>query len=150
MRTGFTVPFGHYEFNKLPFGLSNSLANFQRLMDKVLNDLIVSELFVFIDDLFSKSAEEHAIRLEHMLERLEKAHLQLHSGKCIFAQPRVSYLGFELSESGVSAYVDKGKTFQEYPTLKNVKVVRALLGLAYFYRNLVPNIAEIAKPLTHY
>ena len=62
-RTGFTVSFGHYEFNRLPFGLSNSPANFQRLMDTVLKDLIGSELFVFIDDLivFSKSGEEHAI-----------------------------------------------------------------------------------------
>ena len=149
-RTGFTVPFGHYEFNRLPFGLSNSLANFQRLMDTVLKDLIGSELFVFIDDLIvlSKSAKERAIRLEHVLQRLEKANLQLHPGKCVFAQPRVRYLGFELLESGVSACAYKVKAVKEYPTLKNVKDVRAFLGLASFYRKLVPDFAEIAKPMT--
>ena len=90
-RIGFTMPFGHYEFNRLRFGLSNSPGNFQRLMETVLKYLIGSELFVFIDDLivFSKSAEEHVIRLEHMFQKLEKANLQLHPGKCVFAQPRV-------------------------------------------------------------
>jgi hypothetical protein len=57
--TGFSVPSGHYEFNRLPFGLSNSPANFQRLMDRVLKDLIGTECSVYVDDviLFSSSAD---------------------------------------------------------------------------------------------
>ena len=49
-RTGFTTPSGHYEFNRLPFGLSNSPANFQRLMNTVLRNLIGVECWVYIDD----------------------------------------------------------------------------------------------------
>jgi len=58
-RTVFTVPSGHYEFNRLPFGLSNNPASFQRLMDVVLKELVGPECWVFIDDLivFSKTAE---------------------------------------------------------------------------------------------
>jgi len=57
--TDFTVPSGHYEFKRLPFGLSNIPANFQRLMDTVLKDLLGTECFVFIDDIivFCSSAE---------------------------------------------------------------------------------------------
>jgi hypothetical protein len=77
-------------------------------MDIVLKDLIGPECWMFIDDLviFSRSAEEHALRLEHVLERLEKANLQLNPGKCEFAQTRVQYLGCVLSENGVSASAD--------------------------------------------
>ena len=73
-RTAFTVPSGLYEFNRLPFGLSNIPASFQRLMDVVLKDLVGPECWVFIDDLIvsSKTAEEHAQRLENVLQRLEK------------------------------------------------------------------------------
>jgi len=55
----------------LPFGLSNSPANFQRLMDAVLKDLVGTECWVFIDDItvYSKSAEEHAARLWNVLHR---------------------------------------------------------------------------------
>jgi hypothetical protein len=60
----------------------------------------------------------------------------------------VQYLGYVLSENGVSASADKVKAVREYPTPKNAKDVRAFLGLASFYRRLVPSFAETAKPLT--
>jgi len=134
-RTGFTVPPGHYEFNRLPFGLSKSPSNFQRLMDIVLKSLVGTECWVFIDDVivFSKSAEEHALRLENVLRRFDEANLQLHPRKCIFAQPKMQYLGFVLSENGVSASTDNVKAVREYPTPTNVTEVRAFWGLASFY-----------------
>ena len=90
-RTGFSVPSGHYEFNSLPFGLSKSPVNFQRLMDVVLKVLVGTECWVFIDGIivYSKSAEEHAARLENVLRRFKEANLQLYPGKCVFAQPQV-------------------------------------------------------------
>jgi hypothetical protein len=122
-RTGFSVPCGHNEFNKLPFGLSNSPSSFQRLMDVVLKDLAGAECWVFIDVviIFSRSVQEHAQRLENVLQRSDKANLQLHPGKCVLAQPQVNYLGFVLSEKGVSASPDKIKAVRNYPTPKNVR-----------------------------
>ena len=74
----------HYEFNRLPFCLSNSPAYFQRLMDAVLKDWMGTECWVFIDDIvYSKSAEEHAARLENVLSRFDEANLQLHPGKSV-------------------------------------------------------------------
>ena len=149
-RTGCAVPSGHYEFNKLPFGLSNSPSSFQRLMDVVLKDLVGMECWVFIDDviIFSRSVQEHTQRLENVLQSFDKANLQLHPGKCVFAQPQVNYLWFVLSEKGVSASPDKIKAVRNYPTLKNVKVFRLYLGLASFYRRLIQDFATVAKPLT--
>ena len=136
------------EFNRLFFALSNSPANFQRLMEVVLKKLMGTECWVFLDDVFSTSAQVHAHRLKNVLRRLDEANLQLHPGKCVISQPRVQYLGFVLSEDGIPAFPDKVKALRQYRTLKNVKDVRAFLGLASLYRRLVPNFAEIAKPLT--
>jgi hypothetical protein len=103
-----------------------------------------------VDDLvlYSNTAEEHARRLEHILQRFDQAKLQLHPGKCAFAQPEVQNLGYVLSEKGISASPDKVKAVRNYPKPKNVKDVRAFLGLASFYRRLVPDFAQIAKSLT--
>ena len=103
---------------------------------------------IFIWTIFSSTAEGHAGRLEHVLQRFDKANLQLHPGKCVIAQTEVKYLGFELSDKGVSATADKVEDIKGYSKPKNARDVRAFVGLASFYRRLVPNFAETAKPLT--
>ena len=109
------MPSGHYEFNRLPFGLSNSPSNFQRLVDVVLKNFVGAECWVFNDDviIFSNTAEEHALRPVNVLHRFDEANLQLHPGKCVFAQPQVQYLGFILSEDGISASPDKIKAVRQ-------------------------------------
>jgi hypothetical protein len=64
-------------------------------MNAVRKNLVGTEFFVFIDDVitFSKSAQEHAEELENVLQRFDKANLQLQPGKYVFAQPQVQYLG---------------------------------------------------------
>ena len=66
----------------------------------------------------------------------------------VFAQPQVQYLGYVLSQNGITPSPEKVKVVKQYPAPKNVKEVRSFLGLASFYRKLIPNFAEIAKPMT--
>jgi hypothetical protein len=101
-RTGFSVPSGHYEFNRLRFGLSNSPSNFQRLMDNVLKNLSGTECLVYTDDVivFSRTPREHAQRVSNVLQRFADANLKLHQGKWSVTQPQVNYLRFTSSEKG--------------------------------------------------
>jgi len=115
-----------------------------------LKDLVGTECWDFIDDviIFSRSVQEYAQRLENVLQKFDKANLQLHPGKCVFAQPQVNYLGFVLSENGVSASPDKIKAVRNYPTPKNVRKFRSYLGLTSFYRRLIEEFATVAKTHT--
>ena len=71
MKTAFSVPSGHYNFLRIPYGLSNSPASFQRLMDLVLRDLVGDECHVFIDVIvFGNTIEEHARRLSQFSNAL--------------------------------------------------------------------------------
>jgi hypothetical protein len=105
MKTAFSTPSGNYHFQKLPYGLSNSPSSFQRLMDVVVRNLTGKLCFVYIDDIlaFADSIEEHARRLDEVLQRFEKANLLLQPGKCTFALPLVNYLGYVVSRDGVTA-----------------------------------------------
>jgi Reverse transcriptase (RNA-dependent DNA polymerase). len=64
-KSAFTVPDGHYEFNRMPYGISNNPASFQRWMHSVLRNLIGPEYRIFIDDysIFSETVQKHANRL---------------------------------------------------------------------------------------
>jgi len=150
MKTALSMPSGHYNFLRLPYGLANSAASFQRLIDLVLRDLVGNECYVFIDDVivYGISIEEHASRLSHVIELFDRANLQLQPGKCVFAQPQVEYLDYIVSRDGIRASPDKTKAFRNYPTPKNVKEVRLFLGLASFYRRLVPRFAQMATPMS--
>jgi hypothetical protein len=88
-KTAFSTPFGSFQWRRLPFGLANSPSSFQRLMDVVLKDLKGLECYIFLDDviLFSDTLEEHALRMEHVFQRFEKANLLLHPAKCEFVKP---------------------------------------------------------------
>jgi hypothetical protein len=100
-------------------------------MDGVLQDLVGTDCYVYLDDLilFSNTVEEHAQKLGRVLERFERANLQLHAGKCAIAQPQIKYLGYTLSEKGISASSDKVDAVKHYPIPQNAKDVRAFLEL---------------------
>ena len=72
-KTAFSTPNGHYEFNRMPFGLKNAPATFQRCMDLVLSGLQGVELFVYMDDIviYANSLEAHTHKLKVLLARLQ-------------------------------------------------------------------------------
>jgi hypothetical protein len=149
MKTAFSTPSGHYHIQILPYGLSNSPPSFQRLMDVVLRNLTGELCFVFIGEiLVFADTIGHARRLDKVLQRFVKANL-LQPGKCTFALPQINYLGYAVSRDGVTASPEKVLAVRKYPVPKNVKEVTSFLGLASFYRRLVPRFAEMAKPMTH-
>ena len=94
-KTAFTTCHGNYEFNRLPFGLSNSPATFQAMMTSVLHSLQFKMCLVYIDDVivFSSTFREHLSHLDLVFQRMRKANLTLKPSKCKFACPEVLYLG---------------------------------------------------------
>ena len=94
-KIAFSTPSGHYEFDRMPFGLKNAPATFQPLMDLVLAGLRGTELSVYLDDivLYANYLEEYEEKLKKLMQRLSAVNLQLHSDKCGFLQRKVAYLG---------------------------------------------------------
>jgi hypothetical protein len=138
---------GHYQFHRLPYGLSNSPASFQRLMDVVLKNLTGSETYLFMDEIiiFEETIREHVRRRDQVLQRFDWAKLQLQPGKCFFAQPRVQYLGYLVSQNGIAAVPDNVMAVRNYPVPRTEKDVRIFVGLASFYRRFSSEICGDTK-----
>ena len=148
-KTAFICPVGMYKFRRMPFGLCNAGATFQRLMDVVLSGLHFQVCLVYLDDIivFSETPEQHLERLITVLGRLSSAGLKLKPDKCAFFQKSISFLGHVVSEKGIQTDPKKIVAVQEWPIPKSVRDVRASLGLASYYRRFVPGFASIAGPL---
>lgn len=150
-KTGFSTPYGHYEFNRMPFGLKNAPATFQRLMDRVLSGLQGIELFVYMDDIviYASSLEEHSLKLKSLLSRLQSAGLALSPEKCHFLRREIGYLGHIITHEGVKPDPQKIRAVKEFPLPNTRKKIKSFLGLIGYYRRFIKDFAKIAKPLTH-
>lgn len=149
-KTAFIVPDGLYEFLRMPFGLRNAPATFQRFADLLLRGLKPTVCLVYLDDIiiFSKNIDEHAEHLRSVFSKLQDANLSLKIEKCHFAQAEVKYLGHIIGRSGVKPDPQLTEAIRTFPTPQTVKQLQSYLGIANYYRKYCSNYAEITKPLT--
>jgi len=132
------------------FGLTNSLAIFQAMMNNLLRDLVVEEkVVVFIDDVMivTKTEEGHDEIVEEVLRRLEKNDLFVKLEKYVWKVKEVGFLEVIIREDGVRMEKEKVQGVIEWPVLRSVKDVQKFLGLANYYRRFVKDFSKIAKPL---
>ena len=148
-KTAFATSEGLFEFKRMPFGLCNAPATFQRLMDRVLKDLKWSECLVYIDDIviFGRTFDEHLCHIANVLSHLRQAGLKLKPEKCYFLQQEVLYLGHIVSEEGIATDPSKITAVSSWPAPLCKKDVQRFLGLANYYRRFIKGFADIAKPL---
>lgn len=148
-KTAFTTPFGIWQFRRMPQGLTNSPATFQRTMEKVMAGLNLQEVITFLDDLivFSDSLEEHEERLMKVLKRIADFGLKLSPSKCKFFQTKVKYLGHEISAQGIQPDPDKVAAIREWPRPQTVRELRSFLGFTGYYRRFVRDYSRIVRPL---
>jgi hypothetical protein len=138
-----------YRFRKMPFGLCNAGATFQRLMDVLMTGLHMEVCLVYLDDVivFSPTIRDHLDRLRMVLDRLRSAGLKLKPEKCMFLQKSVSFLGHVVSDEGISTDPEKTRAVAEWPRPTRLREVRAFLGLASYYRRFVQDFSRISAPL---
>nr|XP_048715732.1 uncharacterized protein LOC125640603 [Caretta caretta] len=148
-KTAFICPLGFYQFERMPQGISGAPATFQRLMERVVGDMNLLQVLVYLDDLivFGRTLEEHEERLLKVLDRLEDYGLKLSIDKCQFCRTSVKYVGHIVSQEGVSTDPDKIEALTTWPRPSNYRELKTFLGFSGYYRRFVKNYATIVKPL---
>lgn len=147
-KTTFTCPFGTYAFRRMPFGLCNAPATFQRCMMNIFSDMVENCMEIFMDDLtiFGSSFDACLLNLERVLTCCEKE-LVLNWEKCHFMVPSGIVLGHIISSRGIEVDQSKIELISKLPTPRTVKDVRSFLGHAGFYRRFIQNFSTISRPL---
>ena len=152
-KTAFSLQKGKYEFERMPFGLVNAQATFQRVMDKVVHTVKkrgYRGVEAYVDNIIihHKSFHEHIATINEVLRVLEEFNLSLRADKCEFAFHELEYLGYIIGKNGVSASPGNVAKISEFPIPKNRKEVQRFLGLTNFNRRFIKNYAEVTAPLS--
>jgi len=132
------------------FGLQNSPATFQSMMNALFDDLIKEGwVIIYMDDIliFSKDLEEHHIPVKKVLQRLEEEDLFLKPEKCFFEKSSIEYLGMIISQDKIQMDPTKLSAVLNWPTPKCVKDVQSFLGFGNFYQRFIQGFAHIMAPL---
>lgn len=147
--TAFVTSDGHYEFNRMPFGLVNAPAVFQATMNRVISFMKPGEVLAYLDDVIipSKTVDEGLDRIKRFLDILKKCGLTLRLAKCSFLAEKISYLGHIVTRDGILPGEEKVKAIRNFKVPTNVTEVRRFLGLTNFFRKFVKDYAAITKPL---
>ncbi|RVW63844.1 Retrovirus-related Pol polyprotein from transposon 17.6 [Vitis vinifera] len=148
-KTTFTCPFGTYAYRRMPFGLCNAPATFQRCMLSIFSDMVERIMEVFMDDItvYGTSFEDCLSHLEDVLKRCIEKDLVLNWEKCHFMVNQGIVLGHVISKKGIEVDRAKVELIVKLPPPTNVKGIRQFLGHAGFYRRFIKDFSKIAKPL---
>ena len=126
------------------FGMINSLATFQAIMNEILKDLVnESKVAVFVDDMLveTETEEEHDEIVEEVLRRLEENNLYIKLEKCIWKVREIGFLGVVIGPNGIEIEKKKVNGVLSWPELKNMKDIRKFLDLVNYYRRFIKDFA---------
>ncbi|XP_069360781.1 uncharacterized protein [Maniola hyperantus] len=149
-KTAFVTPFGTFQFRRMPFGLKNSPATFQRLMDRFRAGLSNVTIVAYLDDILviSEDLNSHLSDLSRVFERLRQFKLKANRNKCVFARESVVYLGHVITTHGIEPDPMKVQAVLEMAPPTKLKELRTFLQTCSWFRKFILGFSEVARALT--
>lgn len=149
VKTSFVTPNGFYKYTRMPFGLKNVPAMFQRAMNVFLATVKMLFTLFYIGDIitFSKSAKEHLQHIEKVLKLLNCTGMTINLKNFSFLSETIDFRGHFIAPGQLRAAtkITEAVKALQYPT--RVREQQSTFGLCNVYRLFVPNFAKLAAPL---
>ena len=142
------LPWGKYEYQRLPMGLCNSPDIFQERMSNLFSDL--ENVRAYIDDLLNITSgdyNDHLNKLEIIFQRLQKAGLKVNAKKSFFARSELEYLGYWITREGIQPLPKKVEAIHNIATPTKCKELRRFIGMVNYYRDMWVRRSDILAPL---
>jgi len=143
------LPFGKYEYQRLPMGLCNSPDIFQEKMSELMTGL--DYVRAYIDDLLCLTKgdfADHLNKLEVIFKRLQDAGLKINAKKSFFGHSELEYLGYWVTREGIQPVAKKVEAIKAIAEPKNKKELRRFIGIVNYYRDMWIRRSEVLAPLS--
>jgi RNase H-like domain found in reverse transcriptase/Reverse transcriptase (RNA-dependent DNA polymerase) len=151
-KAAFKTNWGLFKPTVMFFGMCNSPATFQAMMDPIFSDMIEEQrVIVYMNDIliFAENWEELQKRMKQILQWLWEHDLFLKPKKCEFNKTTMEYLGLIIQEGKLSMDPIKLSGIRDWPILTMVKQVRGFIGFANFYRQFIKMFSKLILPLNN-
>ena len=154
-RTAFITSDNQYEWTRMPFGLCNATATFQRLMTKTIGQITCKYgnlVLCYVDDILiaTSTIEQHIDRMDEVFTCLQNAGLKLKAAKCKIMETHVKFLGRVVSADGVQPDITDVEKIRNWEVPDTKTKLESFIGFANYYREFIKNFADIVAPLNKY
>jgi transposase InsO family protein len=138
-----------YQFRRLPFGLSNAVACFQRVIDEIIAKENLTNTYAYLDDVIivGKDEEDHEMNLQKFIAVAQKYNITLNHEKCKFKQTAIQYLGYVISENCLKPDPDRFQPLMDMNPPDNMDGLRRCLGIFGYYSKWIRNFSTVVQPL---
>ena len=149
LKTTFKTKWRTYAYQKMPFGLINAGATFQRAMDIAFKGLVNKLVVIYLDDImiYSRKRSNHLRDLKHIFEHCQSYGISLNPKKSFFTLSEGKLLGFIVSKVGIHIYSNRIREISEIPLPHNKKSMQSFLRQINFVKRFVPDFSRIVLPL---
>jgi hypothetical protein len=146
-KTTFTTPWGTFMYAKMPFGLMNVGATFQREMDIAFSEQNDKYVVIYLDDItvFSRTDPNHLQHLRKVFLKCIKFGISLNPKKSHFSMEEGKLSGHIISKRGIKIYPDRVASIQQIGMPRNKKEIQSFLGKVNFLRRFITNFVEVVK-----
>jgi len=141
---------GSFEPTVMFFGITNSPATFQAMMNEILRDLInEGKVAAFVDNVLvgTETEEEHDKIVKEILKKLEENDLYIKPEKYVWKVQKIGFLDVVIGPNGIEMEKEKVDGVLSWLEPKNIKDVRKFLDLANYYRRFIKDFARVARPM---
>ena len=139
-KTAFRTRYGHFEYQVMPFGLSNAPASFQGYINKILAEKLDVFVIVYLDDILiytEDPGQGHVEAVRWVLDVLRRHGLFANLKKCRFHKDKVRFLGYIVSAQGVRMEDERIEAVKNWPEPTSVRDIQVFIGFANFYRRFI-------------
>jgi len=145
-KTTFRTCYELFEFQVIPFGLTNAPSTFPEMMNHVLSDLLDIGVLANMDDIlvYVKTEREHDRLVKEVLQRLQKNGLAVSPEKCVWKAQEVEFLRYVIGRNRIKMAEEKVQAVLEWKAPESLTQVQSFLGFANFYRHFIQNYSRIA------
>ena len=148
--TAFEAAGSLYQFCRIPFGVTNGVASFQRVMDDIIKRDDLNGTYAYIDNvtICGQNQAEHDLNLKEFMNSVVKYGLTLNKNKCLYSLTSIDLLGYTISKGSVKPDPDWLKGLMDLPVPQNLPSLRRAMGMFSHYSRWIPNFSEKLHPLT--
>ena len=149
--TAFEAAGNLYQFTRIPFGVTNGVAVFQRVIDTIIKIENLQATMAYVDNvtICGDTEEEHNANVEAFLRAADKYNLTFNHHQSILKAKEISLLGYLVSKGQIKPDPERLRPLKELPPPKDKKSQERLVGMFAYYSQWIPHFSDKAHPLIH-